>query len=114
MKAIEERDELLAPGCMHCELQSRLNCFRAAIGEVRSRGRRNRNNLVKLLRELRHMTIVVIGATHVNELSCLILNRAHDFGMTMAGRTHGNASIAIEKNIAVNVFDPNAQCPFGY
>jgi hypothetical protein len=50
----------------------------------------------------------------VNELGCLILNCAHHFGVTMTSRTDGDTSVAIEKDIAVNVFDPNPKRALGY
>ena len=90
------------------EFQRRLDRFRAAVGEVRSCRRLHRHDRVQFFRELRHVTVVVVSAADVNQLRRLILNRFDDFRMTMSGRTHGHTGVAIEKDVAVNVFDPHA------
>ena len=40
------------------------------------------------------------------------MNRPHDFGVAMARRTDRDAGVAVEKNIAVGVFDPDARAAF--
>src|SRR5438270_4182197 len=99
---------------MHGELQSRLDRFGATVGEMRSRRRWHRHNRVELLGELRHVTVVIISAAHMDQFRGLILNRAHHFGMAMTGRADRDAGIAIEKHIAVDIFDPYALTAFGY
>jgi hypothetical protein len=92
-------------------MQSRLlrcRCLRSAFASAI-----DRHNRVELFRELRHVAVVVIGAAHVNQLRCLFLNRFHDFRMAMSGRTDRDAGVAVEKNVAVDVFNPNAAGTFG-
>jgi hypothetical protein len=50
----------------------------------------------------------------VYELRSLVLNRFYDFRMTVTGGADCNAGIAVEKNIAVDIFNPNAFTTFGY
>ena len=111
MKTIEEGDELLAAGGVHREFQCRLHGLRAAIREMRFRRRRHRDNLIKFFCEGGHVTIVIIGATHVNQLPYLVLNRTHYLGMAVASGTDSDSRIAVEKGIAVDIFDPNALGP---
>src|SRR5215208_817504 len=113
MKAVEEGDELFPARCVHREFQCSLYCFRPTVCEVRSRRRFDRYNRVKFLGELRHVTVIVVSAAHVNQLFCLLLDRLHDFRMTVSGGTDGHSGVAIEKNISVDVFDPNSGATFG-
>src|SRR6266446_8824273 len=76
-------------------------------------GRGNRHNLIELLRELRHVTIVVISAAHVYQLLGLLLNCAHHFRMAMARRTDRNSGVAIEENVSIDIFYPNSPRAFG-
>src|SRR5687768_7508961 len=112
MKAVEEGDELLTTGRVHREFQCSFDGFSAAVCEVRSRRRLNRNNRIELLCELRHVTVVVIGAAHVNQLLCLLLDGANYFGMAMSGGADGDAGVAIQKQVAVHVFNPDAAGAF--
>src|SRR5437867_4149600 len=113
MKAAEESDEFFASRRVHCQLQRSFDSFRAAVGKMRLRRSRNRNNFIEFLGQLRHLPIVEISSAHMNQLRGLFLNRGDDFGMTVSGRTHGDAGVAIEKKIAVNVLDPDARGAFG-
>src|ERR1700682_3922212 len=108
MKTVEERNELLASRGMHRQLQRCLYGFSAAVGKVRARRRFNRKHLVQLLRQLRHQGVVIVGAAHVDQLFGLPLNRIDYFRMAMAGRANSHAGVAIKKDIAINVFDPDA------
>ena len=113
MKAAEESDEFFASRRVHRQLQSSLDSFGAAVGKMRLRRSRDRNDLIKFLGQLRHLPIVKVRPAHVNQLCGLFLNRSNDFGMTVSGRTHGDAGVAIEKKIAVNILDPDARGAFG-
>ena len=113
MKAAKERDEFLASGCVHRQFQSGLDSFSAAVRKVRARRTSHRHNLVQLLGQLRHLAIVVIGAAHVNQLRGLILNCLHDFGMAVTGGTDGDAGVAVEKDIAIDVCYPDSLGPIG-
>ena len=113
MKAVEERDELLATSCVHREFQCGLDSFRATVGEMRARRRFDGDDRIEFLCELRHLTVVIIGAAHVNQLFCLLLNGFDDFRMAVAGRTDRHTRVAVEKNVTVNVLDPNATTAFG-
>ncbi len=73
MKTVKERNELFAAGGVHRQLQSGLDSFGAAVGEVCSRWRGNRHNLVELLRERGHVPVVVISAAHMNQLFGLVV-----------------------------------------
>src|SRR5438552_3255200 len=113
MKAAEESDEFFASGRVHCQLQSSLDGFGAAVSEMRLRRSRDRNDLIKFLGQLRHLPIVEISSAHMNQFRGLFLNGSDDFRVTVSGRTHGHAGVAIEKKIAVNVLDPDARGAFG-
>src|SRR5438552_15844414 len=113
MKAAEESDEFFASGRVHCQLQSSLDGFGAAVSEMRLRRSRDGNDLIKFLGQLRHLPIVEISSAHMNKLRGLFLNGGDDFGMTVPGGTHGDAGVAIEKKIAVNILDPDASGAFG-
>src|SRR5437016_14174607 len=78
-----------------------------------ARGTLDWNNFVELLSQLRHQRVIVICAAHVNQTCGLLLDRGHNFGMAMTGRTHGDAGVTVKKNVAVNVFYPNALGTFG-
>src|SRR5688572_4404870 len=93
---------------MDCEFQSRLNGFGTTVSEMRPRWRGNRNNLIQLLCELRHVAVVIIRAAHVNQLCGLVLYRLHHLRMAVARRADSHPSITIEKDIAVDIFNPNA------
>src|SRR5687767_14087274 len=112
MKAVEEADELLAASRVHREFQCSLNGYSAAVCEVRSRRRLNWNYRIELLCELRHVTVVVIGAAHMNQLFCLLLDSSNYLWMAMSGRTDSNAGIAIQKQIPIDVLNPDAAGPF--
>jgi len=43
----------------------------------------------------------------------VVLDGTDNFGMAMTRRAHGDARVAVEKNIAVDVFDPDAFAAFG-
>src|SRR6185503_21242399 len=101
MKAIEESDELLATCRMHRELQSRFHCFSAAVREVCARRRLHRHDGIQLLRELRHLAIVIISAAHVNQFLCLLLDRFYYFRMTVPRRTNCDAGVAVKKDVTV-------------
>src|SRR5690349_22205581 len=89
VKAVEETDELLATGRVHRELQRSLDCFSAAIREVCARRRFDGHDGIELLCELRHVAVVEIGAAHVNQLFCLLLDCFDYFRMAVAGGTDG-------------------------
>src|SRR2546423_11159285 len=108
MKTIEERYELLATRGVHRKFQSGLDRLRTTVCKMSSRRGRDRHDLIKFFCKRRHVTIVVIRATHVNELLSLLLNCAHDFGMTMSRRTNCNSGVAVEEGVTVNIFYPNA------
>ena len=108
MEAVKKSDELLSSGYMHRQLQRRLNRFSAAVGKVRARRRRYGNDFIQLLRQLGHQPVVIIGAAHVNELFRLLLNRPDHLGMTVTGRTNGNARVAIEEHVSIDVFNPDS------
>jgi hypothetical protein len=114
VKAVEERDELFASSCVHRKLQCSFDCFSAAVRKVCARGTRDRNDLIKFLCELRHVAVVVISAAHVDQLFGLLLNCSDDFGVAVAGRTNGDAGVAVEEDVSVNIFDPHAAGPVGY
>ncbi len=44
----------------------------------------------------------------------LVRDRLYDLGMAMTGRADSDAGVAIQKNVAVRIFDPNAVALFGY
>src|SRR3982751_4230180 len=99
---------------MHREFERSLNCFSATVGEVSSGRCFDRYDLVELLCELRHMPVVVVGAAHVDELCGLLLNCAHNFRMTMTRGAHGDAGVAVEKDVSIYVFNPNTTRAFSY
>ena len=72
------------------------------------------DDLVELLREIRHVAIVIVSPAHVNQLSGLVLDRFHDLRMTMAGRTNGDACVAIQEDVPINILDPDTAGTFGY
>ena len=108
METAKEGDEFLATGSVDRQLQSCLDSFSTTVRKVRTCRSLQRHDLVELLRELWHRRIVIVGATDVNQLRRLILNRTHDFGMTMTSRTDSHAGVTVEEQISINVFDPNA------
>ncbi len=83
MKTVEEGNELFTTGGVHRKFQCRLDCFSAAVGKVSPRRRWHGHNLVEFFRERRHVAVVVVSATHVNELFRLLLNCSHNFRMTV-------------------------------
>src|SRR6266567_239575 len=113
METPKERNKFFTASRVHRELQSTLDSFSAAVSEVRARRSLHRNDLIELLRQLRHRRVVVIGAAHVNKLRGLILNRADDFRLTMTGRAHRDPGVAVEKDVAIDVRDPDAFAAFG-
>src|SRR5215213_94027 len=112
MKAIEEADELFTTGRMHRKFEGSFHGFSAAVCEVCSRRRLNGDNRVELLCELRHVTVVIIGAAHVNQLFCLLLDGANYFRMAVTSRADADAGVAIQEQVAVHVFNPDAAGPF--
>jgi len=44
----------------------------------------------------------------MDQLANLFLDRRDDLGVAMSGRTHGDARVAIQENVAVRICDPNA------
>jgi hypothetical protein len=44
----------------------------------------------------------------MNQLFGLALNRLDYFRMTVSGRADGDSGIAVQKDVAVHVFNPNA------
>ena len=109
MKAVEEGYELLAPCRIHGELQSGLDGFRATTGEVCARRAIDGNYLVEFAREFRHVLVVIIRAADVNQLRGLFLNGADDFRVTVTGGADGDARVAVEERVAVNVLDPDSR-----
>src|SRR5262245_35911077 len=97
---------------MHRQFQGSLNRFCAAVGEMGPCWRRYRNNGVEFLRKLRHVTVVIIGSTHMNKLPCLVLNGFYHVRMAVTCGADCDARIAIKKNVSVHVFDPNAAGTF--
>src|SRR5688572_4624933 len=112
MKTIKKRDELLTAGGMHREFQGCLYSFGTAVREMCSRRRGNRNDLFEFLAELRHVAIVIVSSTHMDQPRALLLNRTHNFRVTMSRGANGDARIAVEKDVAVNVFNPDALSTF--
>src|SRR6185369_1034203 len=113
MKAIEERDELLTTRRMHRELQSGFDCFSTAVCEVCASRRFDWHDRVQLLGELRHLAVVIVSAAHVNQFLRLLLDRFDDLRMAVPRRTDRDARVAVEKNIPVNIFDPNSTGALG-
>src|SRR6185503_8694195 len=103
VKAVEEGDELLTTSRVHREFERSLDCLRTAICEVRPRWRLHRHDRVELLRELWHVTIVIISAAHVDQLCCLFLDSFDYVRMAMACRADSHPGVAIQKDVAVNV-----------
>src|SRR6185369_8306642 len=78
VKTVEEPDELFTTSRVHRELECSLDCLSTAVGEVRAGRRLHGHDRVEFLGELRHVTIIVISAAHVDQLCRLVLNRFHD------------------------------------
>ena len=78
-----------------------------------ARGPLDRNDRVQLFSQLRHQRVIIVGAAHVNQTGSLLLNRGDDFRMAMTGRAHRDAGVAVKKQVAVDVFDPNTFGAFG-
>jgi hypothetical protein len=113
VEAVEEGDELLAPRGVHGELKCGLDGLGAAVGEVRLRRRRDGDDAVEHLRQLRHVAVVEVGAAHVYEARGLLLDGADDLGVAVARGADGDAGVAVEEDVAVGVFDPDAGGPLG-
>jgi len=54
------------------------------------------------------LLVVKIGAGHVNQPRTLILNRLHNFGMTVARRVDRDAGSEVEELVAIDIFDAAA------
>ena len=113
MKTSKKRNELFATCCMHRQLERAFNRFSAAVGKVCARRLRNRHDVIQLLRQLRHLPVIVIGPAHVNKLCGLILNCLYDFRVAMAGRADRNPCVAVEENVSINILHPNSVRPLG-
>src|ERR1017187_4152615 len=105
MKAAEEANNMLASGVVARELHCTFNRFRARVAVVDAVRAGHRSNCGEPCGKCRHLLIVKIRAGHVNELGTLVLNRLHDFGMTMAGGVHRDASGKVEETVAIDIFD---------
>src|SRR5262245_35375287 len=113
MKAAEKRDKFLTAGVMHRQLERGLDRFGTTVGKVRFGPASDRDDLIQLFAEIGHLAVIKIRAAHVNELFSLLGNGFYDLRMAMAGGAYGHAGVAIEKNIAVHVFDPHAVSALG-
>src|SRR5207244_3415542 len=96
-----------ATGRMHCQLEGRLDCLSSAVGKMRTSWAGNRRDRIECFSQVRHLSVVVIGAAYVYELRGLILNCFDDFGVAMPRRAHCHAGVAIQENIAIDIFDPD-------
>src|SRR5258707_8688819 len=81
---------------------------------MRPRRPRHRYDLVELFRQVRHLPVVIVSAAHVNQLRDLILDGGHYFRMAVSSRTYGDAGVAVEEDISVDVFDPYTAAAFSH
>src|SRR4051794_20878742 len=72
----------------------------------------DRTNFLELFAKLWHMSIEKICSAKMDEFVRLFCDRSDDLRMAVAGRTNGNAGIAVQENISIWVLDPNTACTF--
>ena len=108
VEAVEEGDELLATRRVHRQLERGLDRFGAAVCEVRLRRAGHGHDLVELAREVWHEVIDEIPTAHEYQARGLILYGGDDFRVAVARRADGDARVAIEEDVAVNVRHPDA------
>ena len=77
-------------------------------------GELSRRDLGHLFRQLRQQRVVEIRPRHVDQGFGLLLDHAHDIGVAMPGRDHGNSRGKIQKQVAINVFDDCALPALGH
>ena len=92
-------------GIISRQLERSFRGFGAGVAEVDAAWRVARRDRGELFGQIHHVLVVEVGARHVNQPRCLLLNGFHDAGMAVAGRHHGDSGIEIQKAIAIHVDD---------
>src|SRR5439155_21952474 len=97
---------------IHRDLQGRLNRLGPAIAEMRSSRPVDRADLFEFLAQFGHVAIVKISPAEMDEFVHLLCDGRDDLGVAMAGRAYRHSGVAVEKDVTVRVFDPNAFATF--
>src|SRR5690348_4275498 len=113
MEATIERDELVTFRMVTREFHRRFDGFRPGVAKVNALGILSRSNLTEPFGELDHIFVIKIGAGHMNQFSCLILNRGDDVRMAMTRRNDGDAGCEVEEAVAVHILDYRAAASLG-
>jgi hypothetical protein len=96
------------------QLEGSLDGFRAGVAQKHLLGVAPRSQFAQTLGQLEIDGIVEVGSTDVDEAGGLGLNGLDDSGMAMPGGTHGDASSAVQKAVAIDVFDHDpVGAPYG-
>ena len=113
VKGSVEGDDVLALGVVAGELECGLDGFGAGVAVVDAMRAGHGRDLREAGGEFGELGVIEIGAGHVKQLACLLLNGGDDLGMTVAGRGHGDSGGEIEKLVAIHVLDHDAASALG-
>ena len=108
-----ECDHVLPLGVIAGEFEGALDGLRSRVAVVDLVRPRHGRDLREALGEGHHVFVIEVGAGHVDQFGCLLLNGGDHLGMAMAGRGDGDAGREIEKFISVDVGDSNSVSLFG-
>ena len=107
MKRTQKRDDVL-PACVIArELHRALNRLCAGVAIEKRCGPGIGATAESRLASSVSVLVIEICSGDVNQLRRLLLDRRHNFGMTMPRRNHGDARRKIQKLVPVHVFHAN-------
>src|SRR5262245_42207062 len=99
MKAVVERDEVLAAGVITRQLHGGFNRLRARVPEVDLLGENARRELTQPLSQIHHLGKVEIGSGNMDQLLRLRMDCLDHLGMRMSRGAHRDAGSEIEENV---------------
>jgi hypothetical protein len=114
VKSAEEGDNVLPSGVIARDLQRALDRLRAGVAVIEPVRAGHGRDLRQPLGDVYQTFIVEVGAGHVDQLGCLVLDRLYHLGMAVAGRNHGDAGGEVQKFVAVHILDPHAPASLGH
>jgi hypothetical protein len=114
VEGAKEGDDVLAAGVIASQLQRALNRFRSGVAVVEAMRPRHGCYSGEPFRQRDHSLVVEVGAGHVDQLACLLLNGLDHLRMTVAGGGDSDAGGKVEELVAVHVLDPGASTALGY
>ena len=110
VEGAQEGDQVLAPGGEAGQLDGALDRLGAGVAQEDPALLLHRRDAGQLGARLGVDREVEVGAV-VDQLAGLLLDRAHDVGVAVAGGGHGDAGVEVEEQVAVDVLDHAALGP---